>query len=358
MIELIDYTLDEALRRSVPLDGVYDIMSMLRRYGITLFDVYLRHVHAYRSAILSDELPSSVRCRVRPASDDLALARAMGFTKVAVLWSHSLNRTSLFKLEAALEAAREFATEIYLVVEDAAPGRSGCFDLYWPLIQRYGVVRLVYCDSRSRLDPLIARSRMNELVKSAICPVEFSGGNLLGLATANSLAALKAGISHLGVSVAGVGPKGRAAMEEVLMVLKTLWRQPLPVPTESLAADCAAVLAAMNIPLAEDKAVIGPQVFAHESGIHVDGISKHPGLYEALSPHEVGLERKLVIGKHSGTASLRLKFKEWNQSLPSEEASLLLTKVRERAAVRKRSVNDLELMELYREVRGEDGERR
>ncbi|BCG58812.1 homocitrate synthase/isopropylmalate synthase family protein [Paenibacillus sp. URB8-2] len=348
MIELIDYTVDEAFRRSVDLEEIGRMAAILQRYGLTVLDVYIRHIHSYRRVIADTDLTDRIRVRVRPTADDLSLARSMGFTKVAILWSNTLDRMSLFKLEAALRTAKEFAHEIYLYVEDLTLTHSARFDAYWPLVERYGIKRLIYCDSKSRLDPLIARSTLTELMKRATCPLEFCGANVLGLATANSLAALKAGVEHIGISVAGVGSKGKAAMEEVLMAVKVLWKQTEGPSTDTLADDCEAVLSAMNIPVAVNKAVIGQNVFAHESGIHVDGISKNPELYEVIRPEEMGLARKLFIGKHSGTSSLKRKFGEWDMGLASDEAVLLLEQVRELAEYRKRPINDIELMELYK----------
>ncbi|MDT3425783.1 homocitrate synthase NifV [Paenibacillus forsythiae] len=347
MTELIDYTVDEAFRRSVELEEIGAMATILQRYGLNVFDVYLRHIHAYRSAIASAELAERIRCRVRPTADDLSLARSMGFSRLAILWSNTNVQMPLFKLDAALKAAREFAEEICLYIEDLSADHFPRFDAYWPLVERYGVKRVIYADSKSKLDPLIARSNLAELLESATCPVEFCGANALGLATANSLAALKAGVKHIGVSVAGVGSKGKAAMEEVLMAVKVLWKQTEGPSAHTLADDCEAILSAMNIKVPLDKAVIGRNVFAHESGIHVDGIAKNPELYEIIRPEEVGLARKLLIGKHSGTSSLKHKFREWNVELASNEAVLLLEQVRELAERRKRPIQDNELMELY-----------
>ncbi|QWU13280.1 homocitrate synthase NifV [Paenibacillus sophorae] len=352
MTELIDYTVDEAFRRSVDLEEIGAISWILQRYGLNIFDVYLRHIHAYRSAIASAGLAERIRCRVRPTADDLSLARSMGFNKVAILWSNTSVQMPLFKLDAALKAAREFAEETYLYIEDLSATHYPGFDVYWPLVERYGVTRVIYSDSKSKLDPLIARSNLAGLLESATCPLEFCGANMLGLATANSLAALKAGVKHIGVSVAGVGSKGKAAMEEVLMAVKVLWKQTQGPSPHTLADDCEAILSAMNIKLPVDKAVIGRNVFAHESGIHVDGIAKNPELYEVIRPEEVGLGRKLFIGKHSGTASLKHKFREWDLELASDEAVLLLEQVRELAERRKRPINDNELMEIYKRQNG------
>ncbi|MCL6456793.1 MAG: hypothetical protein K6T85_02185, partial [Gorillibacterium sp.] len=141
--------------------------------------------------------------------------------------------------------------------------------------------------------------------------------------------------------------KGRAAMEEVLMAVRHLWKESLGPSGQTLADDCAAILIPLKIQVDGDKAVIGRNVFAHESGIHVDGVSKNSELYEMIRPEEVGLTRQIVIGKHSGTASLKYKFKEWNVELEQGAAVLMLEQVREMAERQKSPLSDVQLKELY-----------
>ena len=90
-------------------------------------------------------------------------------------------------------------------------------------------------------------------------------------------------------------------------------------------------------------------MFAHESGIHADGAIKNPKNYEAFDPSAVGLERQIVIGKHSGRAAIVNKFREYNIELTNEEANGLLEMVRSAAVRLKRSLFDKELVGLYKE---------
>jgi len=97
------------------------------------------------------------------------------------------------------------------------------------------------------------------------------------------------------------------------------------------------------------KTIVGTNVFAHESGIHVDGVIKNPQNYEVFSPEEVGLERQLVVGKHSGSHTILYKFKEFGIELSQEESSEILTMAREMAVDLKRALFDKELMYVYRD---------
>lgn len=356
MVALVDYTVDEALRRGAPLAAIEQMLPFLERYDIETFDVSIKSVYGHRNSLHKPELKSRLRCRIRPSAAELALARGMGVAKAAVVWSNRRNPLPLSVLEAALEEVGDFADEVYLTIEDAGGSYYTEFRAYWPLVERYGVKRIIYCDNKSALDPFLARRSLLELTGAATCPVEFCGANAFGLATANSLAALRAGVEHVGTSVNGVGLRGRAAMEEVLMAVRHLWKQSQVPSGHTLADDCANILSLMNIQVPVYKAVIGRNVFAHESGIHVDGISKNSELYEVIRPEEVGLSRRLVIGKHSGTASLKHKFREWNMELEQGEAVSMLEQVRELAERQKGSLSDHQLIELYK--RRDDSPRR
>ncbi|HBK53308.1 MAG TPA: homoaconitate hydratase, partial [Syntrophomonas wolfei] len=105
--------------------------------------------------------------------------------------------------------------------------------------------------------------------------------------------------------------------------------------------------------LSVSKPIVGSGIFAHESGIHGDGVLKNPLTYEVFSPEEVGLERQIVIGKHSGTAAVRSKFtREYSIELDDTEASQILARVREMSIELKRSLFDKELMYIYEELHG------
>ena len=101
----------------------------------------------------------------------------------------------------------------------------------------------------------------------------------------------------------------------------------------------------MNV--AENKAIIGAAIFAHESGLHVDGVNKDPWIYEPFAPELVGLKRHFIIGKHSGTAALRTKFATWGIRLEEAETRVLLTHVRALAVRKRAAITDAELQRLY-----------
>jgi homocitrate synthase NifV len=98
------------------------------------------------------------------------------------------------------------------------------------------------------------------------------------------------------------------------------------------------------------KAIVGTNVFAHESGIHADGVIKNPLTYEVFSPDEVGLTRQLVVGKHSGSRTIQYKFREFGIDLSDEEANIMLAEVRRMAIDLKRALFDKELVYIYQDL--------
>jgi 2-isopropylmalate synthase len=145
----------------------------------------------------------------------------------------------------------------------------------------------------------------------------------LGLAVANSLAAVKAGVRQIECTVNGIGERaGNAALEEVAVAL-AVRRESFGVATklklDELYKSSKLLTEITGAVVAPNKAVVGANAFAHEAGIHQDGIIKNPLTYEIISPETVGVpSRSLVLGKHSGRHALRESLKQLGYE-PSEE---------------------------------------
>ena len=139
--------------------------------------------------------------------------------------------------------------------------------------------------------------------------------NDLGLAVANSLAAVGAGARQVECTINGLGERaGNAALEEIAMSLRTR-QDTMPfetgINTEVITRASRLVSTITGFVVQPNKAIVGANAFAHESGIHQDGMLKHAGTYEIMTPESVGLNQsKLVMGKHSGRHAFREKIKE------------------------------------------------
>ena len=144
--------------------------------------------------------------------------------------------------------------------------------------------------------------------------------NDLGLAVSNSLSALDAGARQIECTINGIGERaGNASMEEIVMAIKTR-KDFLPyftdINTKEITQSSRLLSAITGFAVQPNKAIVGANAFAHESGIHQDGMLKHNKTYEIMSPESIGLSKsKLVLGKHSGRHAFKEKLIEMGYSL-------------------------------------------
>lgn len=148
--------------------------------------------------------------------------------------------------------------------------------------------------------------------------------NDLGLAVANSLAAIKAGARQVECTVNGIGERaGNAALEEIVMILKTrkeAFNVHTGIVTEQIFHTSRLVTAITGISVQPNKAIVGSNAFAHESGIHQDGVIKERTTYEIIDPRSVGIgTSSLILGKHSGRHAFRERAKSLGYDLTDEE---------------------------------------
>ncbi|MGD9010005.1 MAG: 2-isopropylmalate synthase [Desulfobacteraceae bacterium] len=169
--------------------------------------------------------------------------------------------------------------------------------------------------------------------------------NDLGLATANTLAAIAAGARQAEVTINGIGERaGNTSLEEVVMALRTR-NNYLPmqtgIKTEHIYATSKLVSMITGIVVQPNKAIVGANAFAHEAGIHQDGMLKNPMTYEIMRPEDIGLSaNKLVLGKHSGRHALRDRVKEIGYDLSDEELQIVFKKFKELADKKKHVVDE------------------
>ena len=174
--------------------------------------------------------------------------------------------------------------------------------------------------------------------------------NDLGLATANTLSAITAGARQAEVTINGIGERaGNTSLEEVVMSLVTRSNSlglTTSIQTEYIHPTSRLVSMITGIMVQPNKAVVGANAFAHEAGIHQDGVLKNPMTYEIMKPETIGLNtNKLVLGKHSGRHALRSRLKSMGYDLSDEEINLVFTRFKELADKKKHVVDeDLEVI--------------
>jgi 2-isopropylmalate synthase len=177
--------------------------------------------------------------------------------------------------------------------------------------------------------------------------------NDLGLATANSLSAVLNGAGQIECTINGIGERaGNCSMEEVVMALRTrrdIFQSGTSIHTEEIMRTSRLVTKITGISVQPNKAIVGANAFAHESGIHQDGLLKEKSTYEIMKPESVGLHAtKLVLGKHSGRHAFKTRLKDLGYVLTDEELNRTFERFK-RLADQKKDIFDEDIEAMISE---------
>jgi len=219
--------------------------------------------------------------------------------------------------------------------------------------QSLGAARIRLADTVGRLDPLAVRDLVARFREALACHLAVHCHNDFGLATANSWTALQSGADFADASVLGSGERsGIAALEElaVLLALRAPAERRRPYGLRSLPQLAATVSRAARLAVPRTKPVVGQDIFAAESGIHVQALARDPALFEPFPPETVAGRRRLGLGKKSGRTAVRLALARLGLTLPESGLPGLVVLVRSQAASLGRPLTDQELETLAREL--------
>ena len=305
---------------------------------------YKKSIMAWTRAVIKD-IEESIDCGVD------AVAISVSVSDIHI--KHKLKTSRAWVLENMIKSV-EFAKQngLYVSVngEDASRADKEFLVEFINEAKKAGADRFRYCDTVGIMEPFRLRKDIEEIYKKTNFNIEMHTHNDFGMATANAIAGVLGGASHVGVTINGLGERaGNAALEEVIMALMYVYDYKGDINTKMFREVSEYVSQASGRVLPIWKAIVGENMFAHESGIHADGAIKNPKNYEAFDPDVVGLQRQIVIGKHSGKAGIINKFKEYNIDLSDEEAQGVLEMVRASCVRLKRTLFDKELVKLYKE---------
>ncbi|WP_294349567.1 homocitrate synthase [uncultured Clostridium sp.] len=369
------YIVDTTLRDGEQTAGVVfaneekiAIATMLSEIGIDQLEVGIPTMGGDEKeaikAIVKKNLKSSIMAWNRPVISDIEQSIDCGVDAVAISISVSdihiknkLKKSREWVLEKMVEGV-EFAKKngLYVSVngEDASRADQEFLVKFIKTAKEAGADRFRYCDTVGVMGPFKIEKQIKYLYEQTGFDIEMHTHNDFGMATANAIAGVRAGANHVGLTVNGLGERaGNAALEEVLMAFKYVYGMDVDVDTTRFREISEYVSRASGRELPKWKAIVGTNMFAHESGIHADGAIKNPKNYEAFEPNVVGLERQIVIGKHSGKAAIINKFKEYNIELTDEEATAVLEHVRTLSVRLKRSLFDKEVVKLYKDYKAQ-----
>ncbi|SDE40245.1 homocitrate synthase [Rhodospira trueperi] len=254
-----------------------------------------------------------VWCRLSDTDLDAALACCAAMVHVSAPVSDrqikgKLGRSRdwvLRELDRVVRRARDHGLRVSVGGEDASRADPDFVARVIETAERAGAQRFRYADTLGMLDPFSTRDAFTRMRALTDMDLEIHAHDDLGMACANSLAAVRGGATHVSTTVVGLGERaGNAALEEVAVALDALYGRDTGVDAVHLPALAALVAAAAGRPVPVGKSVVGDGVFTHESGIHVQGLLRDPGTYTGLEPGRLGRAHRLVVGKHTGAAGL------------------------------------------------------
>ena len=219
--------------------------------------------------------------------------------------------------------------------------------------QKAGMDSLNVPDTVGIMTPKTTIKLIEELKTVVSVPISTHCHDDFGLAVANSLAAVEAGADQVHVAVNGLGERaGNASLEEVVMALHMIYKFKTGVNTRLLYSTSKLVSSLTGIPVQANKAIVGENAFAHESGIHTRGVTEKPLTFEPINPELVGRTRKLVAGKLAGTRGIKAELEEIGIHPTEDQLKEVVQRVKE-LGDKGKMVTDADLLALTSAVMGE-----
>lgn len=196
--------------------------------------------------------------------------------------------------------------------------------------------------------------KMNELItnlrQEINVPISVHCHNDFGLAVANTLAAIEAGAKQAQCTINGLGERaGNASCEELVMAIESLYNIKTGIKTELFYEISQLVERISGVTLQSNKAIVGSNAFAHESGIHADGVLKKSETYEPIKPETVGHRRRFILGKHVGKHVIHEKIKETNTQVTDDELNRIFERVKSLSDMGK-TVTDVDLQAITDDI--------
>ncbi len=271
---------------------------------------------------------------------------------VSALYLQLMDRDYIWvqqQLQELIPKAKKYFNFVSVGAQDATRAEPDMLKSFVLDAEACGADRIRIADTVGVATPTSILALIGHLKSVSYAALEFHAHNDLGMATANAFTALEAGCKAVSVSVTGLGERaGNAALEELAIALKLSEHFDSRLDTRQLLHLCETVSNASGRVIQDQKAVVGKSVFQHESGIHCAALLKNPLSYQPFLPDQVGRSKQeLIIGKHSGSASLQHFFSSRGIILSRSEAGHLLEVVRQRATEKKGALQPEELEDIY-----------
>jgi homocitrate synthase NifV len=312
-----------------------------------------------RLSRLRHQLPDTsmmVWCRLNQQEIRQAAELGMNWVDISVPASDIMRQYKLNQpwsqvtqlLEELITQARGLGLQVSIGCEDASRASDSALRLLAMVAIDAGAQRMRFADTLGILDPFSTFERISLLRQYWPGELEMHAHNDLGMATANTLAAVRAGATHVNTTVLGLGERaGNAALETVALALERCLGYHTGIDLQQLMPLCERVSAATRRPIDLQQPLVGGQVFTHESGVHVAALLHHRDSYQGIDPQLLGRQFSLVLGKHSGRSAVKGVFAQLGYTLDPLQIGQLLSVVQDFAEDWKRNPTREELQQLY-----------
>lgn len=304
--------------------------------------------------ILALALPCRATAWCRARQEDLDLAEAVGFDAIHLSFPTSeihlgvlgwTPEAMLSRMMRLIQEARQRFQFVSIGAQDASRARLPLLRRFVEILFDAGGDRLRLADTVGVWHPAAVGQLVGDLATGwPELELGVHCHNDLGMATANSLAAVQAGASSVDVTVGGLGERaGNAALEQVAVALELCAEHPSGVRIDHLAPIARLVADWLDRPIPTSQPLTGSDVFRHESGIHVHGLLRDQRSYQPFDPQRLGRCTEFAVGRHSGRAGLAHALQRVGGVLDSEGLAALLERVRGLASRLGRDLTDAEL---------------
>lgn len=301
----------------------------------------------------------------RGKKEDIKQSIDLGYKKIHIglptsdiHLQHSIGKDKKWLINAAKELidyAKQRGCFVSISAEDVGRTEIEFLEEYARCVEEAGADRLRLSDTIGILNPAAYSNVIKSLKKVSDIPLQCHAHNDFGLAVANTLSGLDAGAKYFHVTVNGIGERaGMPDLCQMTLALKRFYNVDVGIETSLLKKLSQRIALLTNTSLYPWQPITGDNVFSHESGIHANGTLKHGETFEPFPPELVDGSRHLVLGKHSGTASIKHLLKGRGINVPETESGKqilhdCLSIVRESAIQAQTSLSCNDLVKIYNE---------
>lgn len=362
--------IDTTLRDGEQAPGVCFPPEIKVRLLKMLYDVGIRDFEIGTPAVSDDEQEAilrmfalglganlSVWCRAN--IDDLKIAARLGAEHINLSLPVSdiqLNAIGKEKnwvfsqLKSCLEYASDNFSFVTVGAQDASRTKTCMLKDYINFAISSPVVkRIRLADTVGIMNPFTVQDMVGKMVEEfPSIEIEFHGHNDLGMATANSLAAIVAGATRVSGTINGLGERsGNAPLEEVIMALEYSWSTPLNLNKNLLQGVCNLVSTLTRRTLPSSKPFSGELSFTHESGIHTRSLLVDQLAYQPFHPEEIGRTMRFIYGKHSGKSAIQALLKEKKLYYSDQIADYMLGEIKSNTLYSSAGYTEEDVLDIY-----------